>query len=279
MLTSFKEILHDAYLNHYGVGAFNCLSLENAIGAIQAAEELRSPIILQLAEVQFPYSPIELMAPIFLELAHKATVPVCVHLDHGQSLETCAKAISLGFNSVMIDSSSLPLAENIALTKQVVTMAKAFGVDVEAELGMVGTIGVDSPRTDDVYTDVEESAQFIEATGIDALAIAIGNMHGKYVHTPKLNIERLKEIRQRNQLPLVLHGGSGTSLEDFKSCIHNGICKLNVATNIQLGVTEKVKQYVAQEGANYIDMKYAIVEASKEVISWHINFFESNGRA
>lgn len=279
MLTSFKEILHDAYLNHYGVGAFNCLSLENAIGAIQAAEELRSPIILQLAEVQFPYSPIELMAPIFLELAHKATVPVCVHLDHGQSLETCAKAISLGFNSVMIDSSSLPLAENIALTKQVVTMAKAFGVDVEAELGMVGTIGVDSPRTDDVYTDVEESAQFIEATGIDALAIAIGNMHGKYVHTPKLNIERLKEIRQRNQLPLVLHGGSGTSLEDFKSCIHNGICKLNVATNIQLGVTEKVKQYVAQEGANYIDMKYVIVEASKEVISWHINFFESNGRA
>lgn len=279
MLTSFKEILHDAYLNHYGVGAFNCLSLENAIGAIQAAEELRSPIILQLAEVQFPYSPIELMAPIFLELAHKATVPVCVHLDHGQSLETCAKAISLGFNSVMIDSSSLPLAENIALTKQVVTMAKAFGVDVEAELGMVGTIGVDTPRTDDVYTDVEESAQFIEATGIDALAIAIGNMHGKYVHTPKLNIERLKEIRQRNQLPLVLHGGSGTSLEDFKSCIHNGICKLNVATNIQLGVTEKVKQYVAQEGANYIDMKYAIVEASKEVISWHINFFESNGRA
>ena len=279
MLTSFKEILQDAYCNHYGVGAFNCLSLENAIGAIQAAEELRSPIILQLAEVQFPYSPIELMATIFLELARKATVPVCVHLDHGQSLETCAKAIKLGFNSVMIDSSSLPLAENIALTKQVVTMAKAFGVDVEAELGMVGTIGVDTPSTDDVYTDVEESARFIEETGIDALAIAIGNMHGKYVATPQLNIERLKEIRQRNKLPLVLHGGSGTSIEDFKSCIHNGICKLNVATNIQLGVTEKVRQYVAQEGANYIDMKYVIMEASKEVVGWHINLFESNGHA
>lgn len=279
MLTSFKEILGDAYKNRYGVGAFNCLSLENAIGAIQAAEELRSPIILQLAEVQFPYSPIELMAPIFLELAENASVPVCVHLDHGQSFETCAKAISLGFNSVMIDSSTLPLDENIALTKRVVEMAKAFGVDVEAELGMVGTIGVDADSTDDVYTNVEESARFIEETGIDALAIAIGNMHGKYVATPRLNIDRLKEIKQRNQLPLVLHGGSGTSEEDFKSCIHNGICKINVATAIQLGVTEKIRQYVASPDANYIDMKYKIVEASKEVVSNHINLFESNGHA
>ena len=279
MLTSFKEILEDAYKNRYGVGAFNCLSLENAIGAIQAAEELRSPIILQLAEVQFPYSPIELMAPIFLELAENASVPVCVHLDHGQSFETCAKAISLGFNSVMIDSSTLPLDENIALTKHVVEMAKAFGVDVEAELGMVGTIGVDADSTDDVYTNVEESARFIEETGIDALAIAIGNMHGKYVATPRLNIDRLKEIKQRNQLPLVLHGGSGTSEEDFKSCIHNGICKINVATAIQLGVTEKIRQYVASPDANYIDMKYKIVEASKEVVSNHINLFESNGHA
>ena len=279
MLTSFKEILQDAYRNHYGVGAFNCLSLENAIGAIQAAEELRSPIILQLAEVQFPYSPIELMAPIFIDLAEKASVPVCVHLDHGQSFETCAKAISLGFNSVMIDSSSLPLEENIALTRRVVEMAKAFGVDVEAELGMVGTIGVDAESTADVYTSVEESARFIEETGIDALAVAIGNMHGKYVATPRLNIERLKEIKQRNQLPLVLHGGSGTSEEDFKSCIHNGICKVNVATAIQLGVTEKVRQYVASPDANYIDMKYQIVEASKEVVGYHMNLFESNDHA
>ena len=279
MLVSFKEILKDAYEKGYGVGAFNCLSLENAIGAIQAAEELRSPIILQLAEVQFPYSPIELMAPIFLDLAKNATVPVCVHLDHGQSFETCAKAIKLGFNSVMIDSSSLPLEENIALTREVVHTAKSFGVDVEAELGMVGTIGVDADSTADVYTNVEESARFIEETGIDALAIAIGNMHGKYVATPRLNIDRLKEIKQRNQLPLVLHGGSGTSTEDFKSCIHNGICKINVATAIQLGVTEKVKAYVQEPSANYIDMKYRIVEASKEVVAWHMNLFESNGHA
>lgn len=279
MLVSFHEILQDAYQGHYAVGAFNCLSLENALGAIEAAEELRSPIILQLAEVQFPYSPIELMAPIFLRLAHQATVPVCVHLDHGQSFATCAKAISLGFNSVMIDSSALPFEENIALTRDVVRMAKSFGVDVEAELGMVGTIGVDAASSADVYTNVEESARFIEATGIDALAIAIGNMHGKYVATPRLNIQRLQEIRERNRLPLVLHGGSGTSVEDFKSCIHNGICKINVATAIQLGVTEKVKQYVAEPGANYIDMKYRIVEASHEVVAQHITLFESNGHA
>lgn len=279
MLVSFHEILHDAYQGHYAVGAFNCLSLENALGAIEAAEELRSPIILQLAEVQFPYSPIELMAPIFLRLAQQATVPVCVHLDHGQSFATCAKAISLGFNSVMIDSSALPFEENIALTRDVVRMAKSFGVDVEAELGMVGTIGVDAASSADVYTNVEESARFIEATGIDALAIAIGNMHGKYVATPRLNIQRLQEIRERNRLPLVLHGGSGTSVEDFKSCIHNGICKINVATAIQLGVTEKVKQYVTESSANYIDMKYRIVEASHEVVAQHIILFESNGHA
>ena len=279
MITSFKEILQDAYRNRYAVGAFNCLSLENALGAIEAAEELRSPIILQLAEVQFPYSPIELMAPIFLDLAKKATVPVCVHLDHGQSFKTCATAIQLGFNSVMIDSSTLPLEENIALTREVTHMAKSFGVDVEAELGMVVTIGVDADPSADVYTNVEESARFIEETGIDALAIAIGNMHGKYVATPRLNIQRLQEIKQRNQLPLVLHGGSGTSEEDFKSCIHNGICKINVATAIQLGVTEKVRQYVQEEGANYIDMKYRIVEASKEVVAQHMKLFESDGHA
>lgn len=279
MITSFREILQDAYRNRYAVGAFNCLSLENALGAIQAAEELHSPIILQLAEVQFPYSPIELMAPIFLDLAKKATVPVCVHLDHGQSFKTCATAIKLGFNSVMIDSSTLPLDENIALTRQVTQMAKSFGVDVEAELGMVGTIGVDADSSADVYTNVEESARFIEETGIDALAIAIGNMHGKYVATPRLNIQRLQEIKERNQLPLVLHGGSGTSEEDFKSCIHNGICKINVATAIQLGVTEKVRKYVQEEGANYIDMKYRIVEASKEVVAQHMMLFESNDHA
>jgi len=286
MTVSFKEILTDAYRNQYAVGAFNCLSLENVLGAIQAAEELRSPIIIQLAEVQFPYSPIELMAPVFLEVARKASIPVAVHLDHGQSFETCAKAIRLGFGSVMYDGTASPMQENMRITREVVRMANAFGVDVEAELGKVGNTtegegeGAGAANTADVFTDVEESALFIKETGIDALAIAIGNLHGKYVATPRLNITRLQEISKRNRLPLVLHGGTGTSEEDFKSCIHNGISKINVATAIQLGITEKIQNYLKTTAKpNYIEMKHKMVEASKEVVMYHINLFESNNKA
>jgi len=285
MLVSFSSILKKAYEGHYAVGAFNCLSAEQVIGAIQAAEELRSPIILQLAEVQFPCAPIEMMAPIFLKAAQKATVPVAVHLDHGQSLETCIKAISLGFNSVMFDGANLPFEENVAQTALIVRMAKAAGVDVEAELGKVGDTGFGGGEgtgeaTPDVFTDVEESAEFIARTGVDALAIAIGNLHGKYIATPQLNIGRLKEIAQRNSLPLVLHGGSGTSEQDFKDCIHNGISKINVATALQIAITDKVIKYIAEcPSPNYIDMKMVMTQACKEAVKDHILLFESNGRA
>lgn len=283
MLVSFSKILQDAYEGHYAVGAFNCLSIEHVMGAIQAAEELRSPIILQLAEVQFPCAPMEMMAPVYLEAAAKATVPVAVHLDHGQSLETCVKAIQLGFNSVMFDGANLPFEENVRQTAEIVRIARAAGVDVEAELGKVGDTGFGGEgtgeATPDVFTDVEESAEFIAKTGVDALAIAIGNLHGRYVATPRLNIERLKEIAQRNNLPLVLHGGSGTSEEDFKSCIHNGISKINVATALQMAVTDAVRNYVTEcPSANYIDMKDVIVKATCESVKQHILLFESNGK-
>ena len=263
----------------------NRYCVKNVLGAIQAAEELKSPIILQLAEVQFPYAPIELMAPVFLEAARNAAVPVSVHLDHGQSFYTCAKAIKLGFNSVMIDSSSLPLLENVAATREVVKMANAFGVCVEAELGKVGDTGEGigetgcSEMSADVFTDVEESAFFIEQTRVDALAVAIGNLHGKYIHTPQLNTLRVKEIKEKNNIPLVLHGGSGTSVSDFKACIHNGISKINVATAIQMGITAKIQEYLKTASSpNYIEMKYKMVEASKEVVADHIRLFESAGR-
>lgn len=283
MLVPFSKILQDAYDGHYAVGAFNCLSIEHVLGAIQAAEELRSPIILQLAEVQFPCAPMEMMAPVYLEVAAKATVPVAVHLDHGQSLETCVKAIQLGFNSVMFDGANLPFEDNVRQTAEIVRIARAAGVDVEAELGKVGDTGFGGEgtgeATPDVFTDVEESAEFIAKTGVDALAIAIGNLHGRYVATPQLNIERLREIAQRNNLPLVLHGGSGTSEEDFKSCIHNGISKINVATALQMAVTDAVRNYVTEcPSANYIDMKDVIVKATCESVKQHILLFESNGK-
>lgn len=278
MLVTLSEILKDANERHYAVGAFNCLSQENVMGALEAAEELRSPIILQLAEVQFPEAPMEMMAPLYLEAAKRSSVPVCVHLDHGQSLETCVRAIRLGFTSVMFDGAALPFDENVAASREVTRIAKAAGVDVEAELGKVGNSGVD---TADVFTDVDEAVRFVGSTGIDALAVAIGNLHGHYVHTPQLNIQRLIEIHEAcDRLPLVLHGGSGTSEADFKACIHNGICKINVATAIQRGIMKRIGERLSQKpDEEYVPLKQVMIDASCEVVAAHMRLFESEGRA
>lgn len=278
MLVTLSEILKDANERHYAVGAFNCLSQENVMGALEAAEELRSPIILQLAEVQFPEAPMEMMAPLYLEAAKRSSVPVCVHLDHGQSLETCVRAIRLGFTSVMFDGAALPFDENVASSREVTRIAKAAGVDVEAELGKVGNSGVD---TADVFTDVDEAVRFVGSTGIDALAVAIGNLHGHYVHTPQLNIQRLIEIHEAcDRLPLVLHGGSGTSEADFKACIHNGICKINVATAIQRGIMKRIGERLSQKpDEEYVPLKQVMIDASREVVAAHMRLFESEGRA
>lgn len=284
MLIPFREITRDALRRRYAVGAFNCLSVENVMGAVAAAEELHSPIILQLAEVQFPEAPMELMAPVFLRAARDAKVPVAVHLDHGRSIETCIRAVREGFTSVMFDGAELPFEENAEQTRLVVRLAHAASVDVEAELGRVGDTGFGGEGTAaaaaDVFTDVEESARFIARTGTDALAIAIGNLHGRYTATPRLNIARLREIHARNAVPLVLHGGSGTSEEDFKACIRNGICKINVATAIQIAAAEAVAEYLARGGSpGYIGIKRRIIEASQRAVAEHIRLFESDGKA
>lgn len=284
MLIPFREITRDALRRRYAVGAFNCLSVENVMGAVAAAEELHSPIILQLAEVQFPEAPMELMAPVFLRAARDAKIPVAVHLDHGRSIETCIRAVREGFTSVMFDGAELPFEENAEQTRLVVRLAHAAGVDVEAELGRVGDTGFGGEGTAaaaaDVFTDVEESARFIARTGTDALAIAIGNLHGRYTATPRLNIARLREIHARNAVPLVLHGGSGTSEEDFKACIRNGICKINVATAIQIAAAEAVAEYLARGGSpGYIGIKRRIIEASQRAVAEHIRLFESDGKA
>lgn len=284
MLIPFREITRDALRRRYAVGAFNCLSVENVMGAVAAAEELHSPIILQLAEVQFPEAPMELMAPVFLRAARDAKVPVAVHLDHGRSIETCIRAVREGFTSVMFDGAELPFEENAEQTRLVVRLAHAAGVDVEAELGRVSDTGFGGEGTAaaaaDVFTDVEESARFIARTGTDALAIAIGNLHGRYTATPRLNIARLREIHARNAVPLVLHGGSGTSEEDFKACIRNGICKINVATAIQIAAAEAVAEYLARGGSpGYIGIKRRIIEASQRAVAEHIRLFESDGKA
>jgi len=285
MLVSYRNILNAAYASKYAVGAFNTLSLENVIGVIKAAEKLNSPVILQLAEVQFPTAPIDYMAPIMISAAKKAKVPVAVHLDHGNSFETCEIAAKLGFTGVMFDGANLPIEENIRITKQVVEMAKKYGIGVEAELGKVGDTGegggegTGDSSTADVFTDVDESAYFVHQTGIDALAIAIGNLHGKYVATPTLNIKRMIEISQRNNIPLVLHGGSGTSEADFKACVRNGICKINVATAIQLKAMSDIKESFNQPKYSYEEMKRSIINATELVVSEHIQLFESYNKS
>ena len=283
MLTPFEEIVEDAYSRHYAVGAFNCLSLENVLGAVDAAEQLHSPLILQLAEVQFPYAPMELMAPVFLKAAKAAKVPVAVHLDHGQSVETCIKAIKAGFNSVMYDGASLPFEKNVYESGLVARLAHACGVDVEAELGKVGDTGFGSGETGvsaDVFTDVAEAVRFVEETEVDALAVAIGNKHGRYTSTPHLNINRLREINSAVPVPLVLHGGSGTGDDDFKACIRSGISKINVATAIQMAVTSEIESYIALSGMHdYITMKKHILTASGNAVAAHMELFESAGKA
>ena len=184
--------------------------------------------------------------------------------------------VAVTFGGFVFSGAALPFEENVAVSSEVTRIAKAAGVDVEAELGKVGNSGVD---TADVFTDVEESVQFVKKTGIDALAVAIGNLHGHYVHTPQLNIERLIEIHEANRLPLVLHGGSGTSEADFKACIHNGICKINVATAIQRRIMKRIKERLAvKPDEEYVPLKQVMIDASREVVTEHIMLFESNGR-
>lgn len=285
MLVSYAEIVQKAHANKYAVGAFNVLSLENVIGAIQAAEELNSPVILQLAECQFPTAPIEYMAPLLLAAAKLAKVPVAVHLDHGTSFEVCHLAAKSGFTGVMFDGSHYSLEENLLKTKEVAIMARKFGIGVEGELGKVGNTGEGPSEGEgdassaDVFTDVDDAAYFVKETGIDALAIAIGNLHGKYAATPKLNVTRMMEISKETNLPLVLHGGSGTSAEDFKTCARNGICKVNVATAIQLRVLAATEAYLKTDAVSYEGLKAITIAATKEVAMEHILLFESNGKA
>lgn len=282
MITKFNEVLRDAYSEKYAVGAFNILSVEHLQGAVEAAEELSSPIIIQLAEVQFPYCPIELMAPLYKEAAKMAKVPVCVHLDHGNSIETCRKAIDLGFGSVMIDGAQLPFEENVSLTSEVVKLASKAGVDVEAELGIVGVTGYGVSDIDpsvDIFTDVDEAERFVGLTKADALAVAIGNLHGRYIATPRLNIERLKAISERLDIPLVLHGGSGTSVSDFKACISNGISKVNVATALQLAVSNALAASGEEGVFDFFKTKEKMIEAAYNCVKEHIMLFGSNGKA
>lgn len=260
--------------NTYAIGAFNVSDMEMAMGAVKAAEDLQAPLILQVAEGRLRYSPLALLGPLMVAAARNAKVPTAVHLDHGATMETINLALNVGFTSVMFDGSKYPLAENIRRTKEVVALARKFGADVEAEIGRVGGAEGDYKSVDVLVTSVAEAKQFAEETGVDALAVAIGTAHGNYTAKPQLRIDRLKEIHAAVDCPLVLHGGTGLTEDDFHNCLANGIQKINIATASYDASASKIKEvYKADNNANYFDFSNAIVEGTYNNVVKHMKIF------
>lgn len=263
----------------FAVGAFNVSNLEMAWGAIQAAEELNTPLILQIAEGRLRYSPLDLLGSVMIAAAKKCTVPAAVHLDHGATLETIKLALSLGFTSVMFDGSKYPLEENIRRTREVVELAHSKGAAVEAEIGRVGGAEGDYKSVDVLVTSVDEAKKFAEATGVDALAVAIGTAHGNYTVKPQLRIDRLKEIFDAIKTPLVLHGGTGLTADDFRNCIANGIKKINIATASYDNSARKIREVCeSKPDAKFFDFSDAIVRGTRENVKHHMKIFNSEGR-
>lgn len=275
-LVTMKQLITQAASENRGCGAFSVGNMEMVRGAVQAAEELKTPIILQIAEVRLPHSPLALMGPMMIQAAKEASVDVAVHLDHGLTMETVKQALELGFTSVMFDGSRKPFEENIACTRQVVELAKQYGATVEAELGLVG--GSEDGKSDHGIrcTDPEDAVVFCEKTGVDALAVAIGNAHGDYPVAPQLAFDVLEEIHNRVEIPLVLHGGSGITDEDFQRAISLGIRKVNIATASFNSLTKKVEEYMAQEGKhNFFDLNTAMTQGVYENVKRHIQVFNT----
>lgn len=279
MLVSLAEILQDAEAKKYGVGLFNMLNLEMARGIIDAAEEERSPLILGVAEVHLPTIPFDYACHIMNKIAKEASVPVCLHFDHGTNYRKILTAIKGGFTSVMYDGSALPYEENIARTREVSKVAHALGVSVEAELGHVGGAeGGGDDGHEAQYTNVDQVNDFIRRADIDALAVAIGTAHGQYKTKPKLDINRLKDIYEISEKPLVLHGGSGLSDDDFRNTIKNGIRKVNICTEMCIAA-HKAYTVAFEENTNFEIALAVATNTVKEVVKQKMRLFGSSNNA
>ncbi len=279
MLVKMTELFAAHDDTSFAIGAFNVSNMEMAWGAIQAAEKLNTPLILQIAEGRLRYSPLDLLGSVMLAAAKRCKVPAAVHLDHGGTLETIKLALSLGFTSVMFDGSKYPLDENINRTREVVELAHAKGAVVEAEIGRVGGAEGDYKSVDVLVTSVEEAKRFAQETGVDALAVAIGTAHGNYTVQPNLRIDRLKEIFDAIETPLVLHGGTGLTEDDFKNCIANGIKKINIATASYDNSARKIREVsAANPNAKFFDFSDAIVRGTCENVKHHMQIFNFGRR-
>lgn len=276
MLVTLREVLKDAQEKKYGVGLFNTVNLEMAKGVLAAAEELKSPVIIGTAEVLLPYASLEELAYFLVPMAKKASVPVVLHYDHGLTDKKIVEAMRLGFSSIMYDCSTDTYENNIARVAQMVKIADMFGASVEGELGHVGA-NDESAGDDSIYTEPEQARDFAQRTGVDALAVAIGTAHGAYKEKPRLDIGRLAEISRTVPVPLVLHGGSGLSDEDFKNCVANGISKINIFTDINCAAAKAAHDFY-REGCGLTDIQNQIKEAVKQETMKKMRIFGSAGR-
>ncbi|MEW9078870.1 class II fructose-1,6-bisphosphate aldolase [Terrisporobacter glycolicus] len=263
-LVTTKKMLLDAQKNGYAVGAFNVENMEMVMAVVSAAEETKSPVIMQTTPSTVKYADFDYFYANVKVAAQKANVPVAIHLDHGNSFELAMKAYRNGYTSIMIDGSHGSFEENIALTKSVVDVCKFGKVPVEAELGKVGGKEDDLDGGDGGYTDPSQAKEFIERTGADSLAISIGTAHGVYKGEPKLDLNRLSQIREVVDIPLVLHGTSGVPDEIVTECVNRGICKVNYATDLRIAFTKGVKK-VLDENPDTIDPKKYNSQGREEV--------------
>lgn len=276
MLVNLRDLLTKSEAGGFATGGFNCATLESARAAVSAAEEWGVPIVLQHAQVHECYMPLELAAPIMLALAERAKVPVCVHLDHGCDFEYVMRAIQLGFTSVMYDASVKDFATNLSQTAEVVRVAHAMGVSVEAELGHMPTGDSTESAPEQFYTDPAEAEEFVRKTGVDALAISFGTAHGVYRTAPKLCMDVIHKVRRvTGGIPLVMHGGSGVSTADYRGAIGAGIRKINYYTYEALaggrGVTELVSK--TPSGLQFHDVAVCAEKAMREDVARAISVF------
>lgn len=281
MLVSGKQLLLDAQKNGYAVGAFNVENMEMVQAVVEAAEEMRSPVILQTTPSTIKYAGVDYYYANALAAAKRASVPVVMHLDHGNSFELAVQAFHAGYTSIMIDGSKESLEDNIALSRAVAEVCHTADVSVEAELGKVGG------KEDDLdggegnpYTDPKEAARFARETGVDSLAVAIGTAHGVYKGTPKVDVDRLREIRREVDIPLVLHGTSGVPDEVVLECIDSGICKVNYATDLRIAFTKGVKGLLTEVPEAFDPKKYCGRgrEEVKQYVMNRIELCGSGGR-
>ncbi len=280
MLVNLNEVLLPAKKGHYGVGFFNAVNVEMARAVIETAEELNAPVIIGTAEVLLPSMPLQRVAEYLLPMAQKASVPVCVHYDHGLTFEKCMQALRLGFTSVMYDRSVDDYESNTVQVAEMAKIAHAMGATIEGELGHVGdnegTGKLDDPSA--YYTDPSIAKEYAKRTGVDALAVAVGNAHGDYKFPPKLDFTRIETIAESTGIPLVLHGGSGLADDDFRTAISRGIHKVNIFTDLDKAGAAGIRKGLDAGASSMMGLIPYEIEAMKQVVSKKLELFGSVGK-